>query len=79
MFSTTTSAQMGTATPLSPKERAKAEEEKKATGQLANYPQLVDITASTGIHFEHISSPEARYIPESMSGGVALIDYDRDG
>src|SRR6266404_6024194 len=42
-------------------------------------PQLVDITASTGIHFEHLSSPEQRYIVESMSGGVALIDYDRDG
>ena len=40
---------------------------------------LVDITASTGIHFEHLSSPEQRYIVESMSGGVALIDYDRDG
>jgi len=40
---------------------------------------LVDITASTGIHFEHLSSPEAKYIAESMSGGVALIDYDRDG
>ena len=44
-----------------------------------DYPQLVDITASTGIHFEHLSSPEQRYIVESMSGGVALIDYDRDG
>ena len=43
------------------------------------YPQLVDITASTGIKFEHLSSPEQRYIVESMSGGVALIDYDRDG
>jgi hypothetical protein len=43
------------------------------------YPQLVDITASTGITFEHLSSPEQRYIVESMSGGVALIDYDRDG
>ena len=45
----------------------------------ATYPKLVDITASTGIHFEHASSPEQRYIVESMSGGVALIDYDRDG
>jgi enediyne biosynthesis protein E4 len=44
-----------------------------------NYPQLVDITASTGIRFEHNSSPEQRFIVESMSGGVALIDYDRDG
>src|SRR4249920_1557335 len=43
------------------------------------YPQLVDITASTGITFEHLSSPDQKYIVESMSGGVALIDYDRDG
>jgi hypothetical protein len=42
-------------------------------------PQLVDITASTGIHFEHLSSPEQKFIVESMSGGVALIDYDGDG
>jgi enediyne biosynthesis protein E4 len=70
---------MGTATPLSPAERQKAEAERHETGPLPNYPQLVDITASTGIHFEHLSSPEAKFIAESMSGGVALIDYDRDG
>lgn len=45
----------------------------------ATYPKLIDITASTGIQFEHVSSPQQRYIVESMSGGVALIDYDRDG
>jgi len=45
----------------------------------APLPQLVDITASTGIKFDHLSSPEQKYIVESMSGGVALIDYDRDG
>ena len=44
-----------------------------------DFPQLVDITASTGIHFNHLSTPEQRYIVESMSGGVAMIDYDRDG
>jgi hypothetical protein len=50
------------------------------TPQASNqWPQLVDITASTGIKFEHLSSPEQKYIVESMSGGVALIDYDRDG
>ncbi|KAA6459690.1 CRTAC1 family protein [Acidobacteria bacterium AB60] len=43
------------------------------------YPQLVDITESTHITFEHLASPEQKYIVESMSGGVALIDYDRDG
>ncbi|MFZ0411750.1 MAG: CRTAC1 family protein [Candidatus Acidiferrales bacterium] len=42
-------------------------------------PQLVDVTDSTGIKFDHLSSPEQKYIVESMSGGVALIDYDRDG
>src|SRR5258708_4707142 len=45
----------------------------------AQLPQLVDITSSTGIRFEHLSSPEQKYIVESMSGGVALIDFDRDG
>jgi enediyne biosynthesis protein E4 len=42
-------------------------------------PQLVDITDSTGIKFEHLSSSEKKYIVESMGGGVALVDYDRDG
>ena len=44
-----------------------------------DYPRLIDITASTGIRFNHNSSPEQKFIVESMSGGVALIDYDRDG
>jgi enediyne biosynthesis protein E4 len=42
-------------------------------------PQLVDITASTHIQFQHLSSSDQKYIVESMSGGVALIDYDGDG
>src|SRR5262249_45960442 len=45
----------------------------------AALPELVDITPSTGIHFKHLASPDKKYIVESMSGGVALIDYDRDG
>jgi enediyne biosynthesis protein E4 len=45
----------------------------------AALPQLVDITASTHIRFNHLASPDKKYIVESMSGGVALIDYDRDG
>lgn len=43
------------------------------------FPRFVDITNSTGVRFDHLSSPEQKYIVESMSGGVALIDYDRDG
>src|SRR5215469_8509148 len=42
-------------------------------------PQLDDITAKSGIHFDHNASSVAKYLPESMSGGVLLIDYDRDG
>jgi hypothetical protein len=58
--------------------QSKPSDEKNATPS-TKLPQLVDITASTGITFEHLSSPEQKYIVESMSAGVALIDYDRDG
>ena len=40
--------------------------------------RFTDITTQAGITFKHISSPEKRYIVESMSGGVALLDYDSD-
>jgi hypothetical protein len=53
--------------------------EASATKDVLSYPELVDITASTGIKFEHLSSPAQKYIVESMSGGVALIDFDGDG
>jgi hypothetical protein len=41
--------------------------------------RFVDITDSAGVHFRHLSAPEKKYIVESMSGGVALFDYDNDG
>jgi len=41
--------------------------------------QFTDITASAGITFKHVASPDKKYIVESMSGGVALFDYDNDG
>ena len=42
-------------------------------------PQFADITAKTHITFNHVSASDNRYVVESMSGGVLLIDYDRDG
>jgi enediyne biosynthesis protein E4 len=42
-------------------------------------PQFTDVTAKSGIRFEHVSSPDSKYVVESMSGGVILLDYDRDG
>jgi hypothetical protein len=41
--------------------------------------QFTDITSAAGITFKHVASPDKRYIVESMSGGVALFDYDNDG
>ena len=41
--------------------------------------QFTDITTAAGITFRHVASPEKKYIVESMSGGVALFDYDNDG
>jgi enediyne biosynthesis protein E4 len=41
--------------------------------------RFVDVTSAAAIKFKHISAPEKKYIVESMSGGVALFDYDNDG
>jgi enediyne biosynthesis protein E4 len=42
-------------------------------------PGFRDVTREAGIDFRHHSSPEKKYIVESMSGGVALFDFDNDG
>ncbi|HXG90982.1 MAG TPA: CRTAC1 family protein [Blastocatellia bacterium] len=41
--------------------------------------RFVDATQVAAIRFKHVSAPEKKYIVESMSGGVALFDYDNDG
>jgi hypothetical protein len=40
---------------------------------------FTDVSEQAKITFKHFSTPEKRYIVESMSGGVALIDYNNDG
>lgn len=40
---------------------------------------FTDVTAASGITFKHVFAPEKKYIIESMSGGVALCDFDKDG
>jgi hypothetical protein len=42
-------------------------------------PRFEDIGAKAGLTVSHISSEEKRYIVESMSGGIGLIDCDNDG
>jgi len=46
---------------------------------LSSTLRFTDITAASGIRFEHAISPEKKYLAESMSGGVLLLDYDQDG
>ena len=67
-------AQEGHPPPVPPPPGAKA-----VTCSGRPIPQLVDITEKAGIHFSHASDPSKKYIVESMSGGVLLIDYNRDG
>ncbi|GAC1398009.1 MAG: hypothetical protein NVSMB56_13000 [Pyrinomonadaceae bacterium] len=39
-----------------------------------------DITASSGVTFQHQASPTShKYLPESMGAGVAVFDFDNDG
>jgi hypothetical protein len=43
-------------------------------------PVFADATARTGIIFRHQASRTSqKYLPESMSGGVAMLDYNNDG
>jgi len=42
-------------------------------------PQFEDVAQKAGLTVSHTSSPDKKYIVESMSGGVGLIDCDNDG
>src|SRR5437660_2702561 len=45
----------------------------------APVPRFEDVPKKAGITASHLSSPEKRYIVQSMSGGVGFIDCDNDG
>ena len=45
----------------------------------ASLPRFTDIAQQAGLTVPHISSPDKRYIIESVSGGIGLIDCDGDG
>src|SRR5215472_3199503 len=42
-------------------------------------PKFEDISKAAGLTVPHNSTPEKRYVIESMSGGVGFIDCDNDG
>ena len=58
---------------------ARVQQEADAAGQVDWSVHFVDSTDTAGVRFKHVSAPEKKYIVESMSGGVALFDYDNDG
>jgi enediyne biosynthesis protein E4 len=42
--------------------------------------QFTDVTAQAGIHFKHNSGAFGKkFLPETMGGGVCVLDYDNDG
>ena len=42
--------------------------------------RLVDVTASSGIHFHHNNGAYGgKLLPETLGAGCAFLDYDRDG
>ena len=45
----------------------------------ASLPHFEDIGQQAGLTVSHISTADKRYIIESMSGGIGLIDCDNDG
>jgi enediyne biosynthesis protein E4 len=40
---------------------------------------FTDVTNESRITFSHVWSSDKKYILESMSGGVAILDFDKDG
>jgi hypothetical protein len=42
--------------------------------------RFTDVTAASGIRFTHVNGATGKkLLPETMSGGVAVVDFDRDG
>ena len=43
-------------------------------------PTFVDISEESGVHFKNEASHTSeKYLPETMGGGAAMLDYDGDG
>ena len=56
-----------------------ARRESAAQAQAPPAQLFRDITRDSGVTFQHHADPEKKYIVESMSGGLALFDFDNDG
>jgi hypothetical protein len=65
------------AVPVQPPAALHAHKTQESGAQ--SIPRFEDVAAKAGLTVPHISSPDKKYIVESMSGGVGLIDCDNDG
>ena len=78
--STLALAQMSGSKPASVPRAAKASHPVvKSSPPDTPLPRFEDITQAAGLTVSHISTPDKKYILESMSGGAGLIDCDNDG
>jgi hypothetical protein len=59
--------------------RVRAEGASQAATHATPVPQFEDVAEKAGLTVAHISTSDKKYIVESMSGGVGLIDCDNDG
>jgi len=51
-----------------------------AAGMQESLPWFRDVTAESGVAFEHVSGAQGEFLfPEIMGGGAALADFDDDG
>ncbi len=50
------------------------------TPRSATLPTYVDLAEPAGLHFVHDNgASSSKHLPETMSGGIALLDFDGDG
>lgn len=57
-----------------------SQERGPATGAAAGLPWFEEVAQRSGLDFRHVRSHELRYwIPETVTGGAAFLDYDGDG
>jgi hypothetical protein len=61
------------------KSTSKETPQKPSASAATPVPQFEDVAQKAGLTVSHIASPDKKYIVESMSGGVGLIDCDNDG
>ncbi len=80
---TTVNAQQPSPTPFVTGKSYSSPETPRPATTAPQFPSPVtftDATAQTKINFRHHASPTSvKYLPETMSAGVGLIDYDNDG